>query len=730
MFAGIIVNSESIALDKIFTYKVPEDLEDKLKIGQIVNIPFGRGNKLVMGFVYSINNEIQSDYNKIKSIHSIKIVEETFTEDNINLIEYIKENYLSTYLEALKLFIPTGILSGARRKTKMVLYTGKALDDKYDKDPYKSIFNLIKFNEGKFIKNDICQRLNISTSPLNTLIKHGYITAGDKVVNRYNTREYEAYLKKDLSEAQKDVFNEIILGENNVYLLKGVTGSGKTEVYMNLVEEYMKRGKSSIVLVPEIALTPQMVERFKGRFGRDIAIFHSRLSDGERFDEWYRVKEGKAKLAIGARSALFLPFSNLGLIIVDEEHENSYKSESDPKYHIRDIAVFLSKNNNCRVVFGSATPSIESYHNARNGEYKLVQLNNRIDGATMPLITLVDMREELKNNNRSIFSKQLYEEINLRLSKKEQIILFLNRRGYSTFVSCRKCGFVFKCPNCDISLTYHTNGRLICHYCGHQEGSRNTCPKCSSSYVKYFGVGTEKLEKEINKTFPSARTIRMDFDTTRKKDSYEEIYKTFKNGKADILLGTQMIAKGLDFPNVTLVGVISADLSLNLPDFRASERTFQLITQVAGRAGRDKKLGKVLVQTYTPEHYSLQLAKNYDYEGFYKDEIKIREFMSDPPFSKIMLINLSSEKEELLINKSNDVAIHLKKEYKSDEFSILGPSPCIIGKIKSMFRWQIIVKGNIANDTAHNIKNSVYNLIKDVYNDIRINIDINPNNLL
>ncbi|MGM9974053.1 MAG: primosomal protein N' [Clostridiaceae bacterium] len=730
MFAGIIVNSESIALDKIFTYKVPETLEGKIKIGQIVNVPFGRGNKLIMGFVYSLAKEEQSDYNNIKSIHSIKIPEELFTEANIKLIEYIKDNYLSTYLEALKLFIPTGILSGARRKIKMVLYTCKDLDDKYDKEPYTSIFNLIKSKEGKLIKNDICQRLNISTSPLNTLIKHGFITAGDKVVNRYNTREYEAYFKKELNEDQKKVFSEITLGENSIYLLKGVTGSGKTEVYMNLVEEYIKQDKSSIVLVPEIALTPQMVERFKGRFGRDIAIFHSRLSDGERFDEWYRVKEGRVKLAIGARSALFLPFSNLGLIIVDEEHENSYKSESDPKYHVKDIAVFLSKNNNCKVVLGSATPSIESYHNAMKGKYKLVQLNNRIDGATMPLITLVDMREELANNNRSIFSKQLYEDIKLGLSKKEQIILFLNRRGYSTFVSCRKCGYVFKCPNCDISLTYHNNGRLICHYCGHQEASRSTCPKCSSSYVKYFGVGTEKLEKEINKTFPSARTIRMDFDTTRKKNSYEEIYKSFKNGEADILLGTQMIAKGLDFPNVTLVGVISADLSLNLPDFRASERTFQLITQVAGRAGRDKKLGKVLVQTYTPEHYSLQYAKNYDYEGFYKDEIKIREFMTDPPFSKIILINLSSEKEDLLINKSNEVAINLKGEYKSDEFSILGPSPCIISRIKSMFRWQIIVKGNIDNETAHNIKNRVYALIKDVYNDIRINIDINPNNLL
>lgn len=475
---------------------------------------------------------------------------------------------------------------------------------------------------------------------------------------------------------------KLLILKKNMFLLNGITGSGKTEVYMNLVEHYMKNNKSSIILVPEISLTPQMVERFKGRFGKDIAIFHSKLSDGERYDEWFRVKQGKVKLAIGARSAIFLPFSDLGLIVIDEEHENSYKSDSDPKYHVRDIAKVISHNNSCKVVLGSATPSIESFYHTSNGEYQLINLKNRVDGATLPLITLIDMREELANNNRSVFSKELFEEINLRLAKKEQIILFLNRRGFSTFVSCRKCGYVFKCPNCDISLTYHNSGNLICHYCGHRERSVNACPSCKSKYVKYFGIGTEKLENEIKRYFPKSKTLRMDFDTTRKKNSYEEIYNTFKKGEADILLGTQMIAKGLDFPNVTLVGVISADLSLNLPDYRAAERTYQLITQVAGRAGRRKKLGKVIVQTYTPQHYSLQYAKNYDYLSLYNEEIKIREAMNNPPFSRILSINLSSENERVLINKANEIGIKIKEEFKKDEFQILGPSPSIISKIK------------------------------------------------
>ncbi|WP_040211637.1 primosomal protein N' [Clostridium polynesiense] len=730
MFAGIVVNNESILLDKIFYYKVPKELELDIQIGQIIKIPFGKSNKLILGFVYNLMDSLESDVKNIKEIHSIKEKTQLFTLNDISLIEYIKINYLSTYLEALKLFLPPGIISGAKRKTKTVLYTSEELKDKYIKSPYKEIYETVKNNQGIFNKNELIEKLSISVSPVNTLIKHGYLSTSDEIVNRYNVREYENYEKKVLNTEQQSAVNTVINSNSRIFLINGITGSGKTEVYMNLVEHYMSKKKSSIVLVPEISLTPQMVERFKGRFGKDIAIFHSKLSDGERYDEWFRVKQGKVKLAIGARSAIFLPFSDLGLIVIDEEHENSYKSDSDPKYHVRDVARYLSKEKGCKVVLGSATPSIETYFETFNNSINLINLKNRVDGASLPLITLIDMREELANNNRSMFSRQLVEDINLRLNKKEQIILFLNRRGYSTFVSCRKCGYVFKCPNCDISLTYHNNGNLVCHYCGHRERSSNICPQCKSKYVKYFGIGTEKLENEIKKVFPDARTLRMDFDTTRKKNSYEDIYNTFKKGEADILLGTQMIAKGLDFANVTLVGVISADLSLNLPDYRSAEKTFQLITQVAGRAGRRKKPGKVIVQTYSPHHYSLQFAKSYDYDSFFDSEIKIRKAMNNPPFSRILSINLSSENENLLIKKINDIGINLKEEFKDGQYEILGPSPCIISKIKSMYRWQILIKGIIDNHKAALIKNRVYDLIKDVYSDIRINIDINPNSLL
>jgi primosomal protein N' (replication factor Y) len=484
--------------------------------------------------------------------------------------------------------------------------------------------------------------------------------------------------------------------------------------------------------VPEIALTPQMVERFKGRFGSNISVFHSRLSQGERFDEWFRVKEGKVKVAIGARSALFLPFEDLGLIVIDEEHEGSYKSDSNPKYHAREIAEIKSGLNGCKVVLGSATPSLESYYRAVAGEMELYTLKERADGANMPAIQVVDMREELKNNNRSIFSEELTKGIEVCLARKEQVILFLNRRGFSTFVSCRSCGYVYKCESCDISLTYHHgSGMLTCHYCGKSRKLDKLCPSCGSKYIKYFGIGTERLESEAKKQFPGARTLRMDFDTTRKKDSHESIYNSFKNQEADILIGTQMVAKGLDFKNVTLVGIIAADLSLNLPDFRSGERTFQLITQVSGRAGRGKKAGKVIVQTYSPDNYSIGYAVTGDYEGFFREEIEIRRLMDYPPFTEILSINMSSEQEELLIKCIQNVGIILRNIVADyDKIDLLGPNPCMISKIKDSYRWQLMLKGRIEPDFAHHIRKTVYDLTKDVYNSIRVSIDINPTSLL
>ncbi|MBU5590875.1 primosomal protein N' [Clostridium sp. MSJ-4] len=734
-FAGIVINQDANELDRIFTYRIKEDHRNKIKVGHRVKVPFGRGNRLIDGFVlylYEGVKELEDTYVEIKSIENLYSDVELFTNKDVKLMEFMRKKYLCSYVDALRQFLPKGIIGGMKKKTVEVLFVSKSLEGKYDKEPYISIFNKVKSLEDGVTRAELNKNYGMSLSSINTLIKHGFISADSKIIQRYNHKEFQYYGKKNLNTEQKNIVENILNSYNHTFLIHGVTGSGKTEVYMNLVEDNIQRGKASIVLVPEIALTPQMIERFKGRFGKEVAVFHSKLSDGERFDEWFRVKEGKVKLAVGARSAVFLPFKDLGLIIIDEEHENSYKSDSNPKYHARDIAEYRSKLEGCKVVLGTATPSIETYYRTEIGEIELLKMENRADGALMPNIHVVDMREELKNNNRSIFSTLLYNEIKTTLNKKEQIILFLNRRGFSTFVSCRKCGYVFKCDDCDISMTYHFSGNyLSCHYCGKKMRVSNICPVCHSNYVKYFGVGTEKVETEVRRHFPEARVLRMDLDTTRKKDSYEIIYNTFKKGEADILIGTQMVSKGLDFPNVSLVGVLAADLSLNLPDYRASERTYQLVTQVSGRAGRGKTIGNVIVQTYLPENYSIKAAQNYSYSSFYNQELTIRKDMSYPPFGKILSINLSSKNEDLLIKCIQNIGINLKNKFLyHDKIEILGPCPCMISKIKESYRWQIIIKGQIADELAKEIKDFLYESIKDYYKDIRLSIDINPNSLI
>jgi primosomal protein N' (replication factor Y) len=730
-YAGVVINSNSIQLDKLFTYEIPENLIEKIKIGNRVLVPFGLGNKKVDAFVIDLYEEI-GDIKGIKKIYSIFNDFPILTRKNLILINQMREKYLSTYMECIKTIMPAALFKGMKNKKEILIFTGKALEGKFQKEPYVSIYNIVRKNNGKFTKTSLSKNFQVSLSSINTMLKHEFLVQEESIVNRYNDREYLFYDKKELNEEQKNALNKILNSPKKLFLIHGVTGSGKTEIYMNLVQKMMDEGKESIILVPEISLTPQMVERFKGRFGKDITVFHSKLSDGERLDEWLRVKEGKVKVAIGARSAIFLPFEKLGLIIIDEEHEASYKSDSDPKYNAREIGEIKTSLDNCKLVLGSATPSIETFYRCNKGEIELITLNKRADGASMPKIEIVDMREELANNNRSIFSRRLFEEIQQRLAKREQIILFLNRRGFSTFVSCRKCGYVFKCNNCDISLTYHSSGdSLVCHYCGNRQRVTKICPKCGSKYVKYFGIGTEKVEDEIKKYFPKAKTLRMDFDTTRKKNSYEYIYNTFKEGKADILIGTQMIAKGLDFHNVTLVGVIAADLSLNLPDFRASERTFQLITQVSGRAGRGKKEGQVIVQTYNPESPSIIFSSHNDYLGFYNEEISLRKIMNYPPFAQMMLINMSSEDEELLIKNIQNVGIILKDILKNnDKIEILGPCPCEISKIKNNYRWQIIIKGDMDLNLKKYIRDRIYETVKEVYNHIRVSIDVNPLSLL
>ena len=731
LYAEVIINSDAIEIDRPFTYKVKEELLDIIEIGHRVKVPFGVKNKPTEAFVLGLKCEGIENVKKIKYISSILDDIPILTRDDLKLVDFLRENYLCKYIDAIRTIIPSGLSKGIKNKKKTVIVFNKELDGKLkDKDNYVKIVNLIKEKDGELTKSEIINDYSLSSYSLNKLIENGYLLTEDRVVYRYNTRSYIEESKNVLNDEQKNAFNKILNSDKKGFLLKGVTGSGKTEVYMNLVGETLTEGKSAIVLVPEISLTPQMIERFKGRFGKNVALFHSKLSQGERFDEWYRIKKGEARLVVGARSAIFLPLDNLGIIIIDEEHENTYKSEQNPKYLTKEVAKFLSEIKGCKYILGSATPSIETYYEALNGKLELVEIKNRVSNRPLPQMEIVDMREELKSRNLSLLSRSLYNEMKETLERKEQIILFLNRRGFSSFVSCRSCGYVFKCPECDLSMTYHKNGYLICHYCGRAQREQKVCPECGSKYVKFFGAGTQRVEEEVKKYFPKARVMRMDVDTTRNKDSHENIYNAFKSGEGDVLIGTQMVSKGLDFKNVTLVGVLAADISLNIPDYRSSERTYQIITQVAGRAGRGEKKGKVVIQTYTPNSLSLQYAIENNYNDLYNEEIKVRKIMNYPPFSTIFLINSISKDERKLKGFMNKVGESLRKLLDSREnIQILGPVPCIITKLKDNYRWQIIIKGNLDNKLKLKIKDILYELNKSVYNEIRISMDINPNNM-
>ncbi|MFA7411359.1 MAG: primosomal protein N', partial [Tissierellaceae bacterium] len=551
---------------------------------------------------------------------------------------------------------------------------------------------------------DFSRFVNTSLSTVKSLEGKGLVELYEKEVGRQPIKkEIADYLKHQLSDEQKAVFNRIIrsfYGEDkhNKFLIHGVTGSGKTEIYLQLVEEMLKMGKDSIVLVPEISLTPQTIDRFVGRFGDLVALLHSKLSYGERFDEWRKIKEGRAKIVIGARSAVFAPFKNLGLIIIDEEHESSYKSSQSPKYNTIEVAGKRAQLESGFLVVGSATPSLETYFSSLHGDYLLLELKERINNYDLPSISLVDMREELNKGNKSIFSEKLYNSILENLEKGRQTILFLNRRGFSTFVSCRNCGYVVKCQNCDISMTYHRNiNKLRCHYCGLAMDPPKICPICKSNYIKYFGIGTEKVEEVTRELFPQARIARMDMDTTTRKGSHENILEAMKKGKLDILIGTQMISKGLDFKNVTLVGIIAADITLNLPDFRSPERTFQLITQVAGRAGRGDYKGEVILQTYNPEHYSIVLSKDHNYKEFYEMEIKLREEFLYPPHIRLVSILIYGEDKVKVASYSKEIYnlivenISWIPREKLGKY-LIGPYPAPLEKISNNFRWLILIK--------------------------------------
>lgn len=550
--------------------------------------------------------------------------------------------------------------------------------------------------------SDLAKLVDTTTASIKSLEKRGYISLEEIEIFR-DPLEGELFiesknlkLNQDQSQALNDIIQSIEKEKHEIFLLYGVTASGKTEVYMQAIGKMLEKGKGSIVLVPEISLTPQTVFRFASRFGKRVTVLHSKMSLGERYDQWRRIKSGQADIVVGARSAIFAPMPNLGLIVIDEEHETSYKQDDTPRYHAREVAIKRAEITNAVVVLGSATPSLESFYKATRKEYRLLNLPTRIDDVKMPPVEVVDMRLELtQKKNRSIFSQSLRSAIEDRLAREEQVILFLNRRGFSTFILCRECGYVAKCRNCDISLTYHSSGEsLICHHCNHHERVPQVCPNCKGNYIRHFGTGTQKVEEETHKAFPEASIERMDVDTTTRRGAYKRILEAFKEREIDILIGTQMLAKGLDFPNVTLVGVISADTAINLPDFRAGERTFDLLTQVAGRSGRGQAGGEVIIQTYNPEHYSILSAQDHDYRSFYRQEITNRELLLYPPFSHFARILLRGLSENTTM-KTTEVLESILRSYQEANFpelEILGPSPAPLAKIKNFYRWQILLK--------------------------------------
>ncbi|HHP1289335.1 TPA: primosomal protein N' [Staphylococcus argenteus] len=575
--------------------------------------------------------------------------------------------------------------------------------------------------------------MGFSKSSLDGLVKKGYVEKYDAIVERdpFKDRVFEQESKRQLTTDQQRAYaainEKIINQEQATFLLHGVTGSGKTEVYLQTIEDVLNQGKQAMMLVPEIALTPQMVLRFKRRFGDDVAVLHSGLSNGERYDEWQKIRDGRAQVSVGARSSVFAPFKNLGLIIIDEEHESTYKQEDYPRYHAREIAQWRSEYHHCPVILGSATPCLESYARAEKGVYQLLSLPNRVNQQALPDIDIVDMRTELSEGNRSMFSKDLREAIQLRLDRQEQVVLFLNRRGYASFMLCRDCGYVPQCPNCDISLTYHkTTDLLKCHYCGYQETPPNQCPNCESEHIRQVGTGTQKVEELLQQEFEGARIIRMDVDTTSKKGAHEKLLTEFEKGNGDILLGTQMIAKGLDYPNITLVGVLNADTMLNLPDFRASERTYQLLTQVAGRAGRHEKAGQVIIQTYNPKHYSILDVQKNDYLTFYRQEMEYRKLGKYPPY--YYLINFTISHKEM--KKVMEASQHVHKillQHLTEKALVLGPSPAALARINNEFRFQILVKFKSEPGLLQAIQ-----FLDDYYHEkfikekLALKIDINP----
>ena len=708
MYADILV--EVNTLEKTFTYKIPDGIN--AEVGMRALVPFG--NRKVEGFIMRIYNDGSFDY-EVKEIFSLIDDYPVINKEMLELGKYISNKYLSTLISAYQTMLPKALK--AKNKVninkKYNTYVEAIKSDGLKTLKQKEVYDFIK-EKGLVLKSEIS-----SKSILKALLDNGNLKEVKKEAYRLEEDIEKKTLNYELTIEQKNVLDSVKLNSFKPYLIHGVTGSGKTLVYIKLIEKVLKEGKEAILLVPEISLTPQVVDIFKSHFGRVVAILHSGLSDGEKYDEWRKIERKEVSIVIGARSAIFAPFTNIGIIIVDEEHSATYKQENMPMYNAIDIALKRGKTYKCPVVLGSATPSIESYTRSKVGVYKLLEMKERVN-KKLPKVTLVDMKDEFKKGNR-IFSEEVISKVNDRLNKGEQVIVLLNRRGFSTVITCKECGFTHKCPNCDIPLTYHKSSNIMkCHYCDYKVPKLLSCPNCHSKNINFFGMGTEKLEELISNTFPSSKTVRMDVDTTRRKNAHKEIISDFKDEKYNILVGTQMIAKGLDFPKVTLVVVINGDASLNIPDFRSAERTYDLLSQVAGRAGRADISGEVIIQGFNMNHYSIVSAKNNDYLSFYNEEMKIRKALKYPPYYNLCLIKISGKNYDKVFEEAFKISTYLKSHIKD---IVLGPSSANTPKVNNTYYVQIIVK-------FKNTKNIINELlfIKNMYKSGSVNvlIDLNP----
>ncbi len=784
--AKVIVDVPANQTDRYFDYLVPEEWveEDFLQPGMRVVVPFGP--RKIQGFIMGISEH--TDVKKLKRIDSVLDITPVLTPELLELGIWLRETTLCFLITAYQAMLPAAmkvkyekelhiknsqeiilwkdiendkkLLPSIQKEIKQgnieVVYRVKdrakkkrvkTIQPAITKEELIQVYNSLAnsaLKQKEVIKHFIEQpqriemkglleELDTTSSPVTTLVKKGILQENFDEVYR-DPYEHRAFKKTEplpLTEEQRNAITPIINTIENkqhaVFLMYGVTGSGKTEIYLQAIDKVLKQGKEAIMLVPEISLTPMMVERFKGRFGDEVAVMHSGLSTGEKYDEWRKVQRKEVRVVVGARSAIFAPFENLGIIIIDEEHETSYKQEENPRYHARDVAIKRGANHDCPVILGSATPSLESFARAQKNVYKLLTLKGRINALALPSVEIVDMREELRHGNRSMFSESLLEKLKDRLQKGEQSVLFLNRRGFSTFVMCRNCGYVLNCPHCDISLTYHKRDyKMKCHYCSYEEALPSTCPECNSEHIRFFGTGTQKVEEELTKILPQARVIRMDVDTTSKKGAHEKLLSAFGQKQADILLGTQMIAKGLDFPDVTFVGVLTADTMLNIPDFRSSEKTFQLLTQVSGRAGRHHLPGEVVIQTYSPEHFSIELAAIPDYETYYGREMLLRKNFHYPPFYYLTLITVSHPELLKVVDVTEKISKFIRAKL-SNKAIILGPVASPIPRIKDRYRYQCMIKYKDEPNLGKSLQSLLHHYQQEMSrSELQISIDMNP----